>query len=84
MEKFMNFINKFSSLITSIAAAYYFVLVVLGYDLMYTILYRFGLGFLAWFVYIFVGLVGIYKLVETFKPEWIEAAVKKIGGKAKK
>lgn len=71
MEKYVNLIKKFSSLITSIAAAYYFVLITVG-DVMYSVLFRFKLGFLAWFVYLFVGLVGIYKLIETFKPDLLE------------
>lgn len=76
MDKIMNLFKKFSGIILAGATAYWAVVGLFG-DIIANIFIAINLTFLVRIIYILVGLVGIVKLIEMFKPELLEKATKK-------
>jgi uncharacterized membrane protein YuzA (DUF378 family) len=79
MKKVIDFFNKYSDLILGSGAAAWLIVGVFGFDVIGHIFLEINLYFLVRLVYIAIGLAGIYKLLEKYRPDLLE----KILGKKK-
>lgn len=75
MEKFMKLFDKYADLVLAIATAYWLVVGLIG-DLFGIVFAAIHLYFLIRLVYIAVGLVGVIKLIQMFKPELLNGKKK--------
>ncbi|MDR1694552.1 MAG: hypothetical protein LBR70_05135 [Lactobacillaceae bacterium] len=75
MEKLMELYKKYAKYIFAGATAYWLVVGLIG-DVLGYLFTIIGLGLVVHILYIAVGLVGVVKLIEIFKPELIEKYVK--------
>lgn len=71
MDKILDLLKKYSDKIMPFATAY-FILLGLTNDVVLWAFAISGLGILVKLLYIAIGIVGIYKVVATYKPELIE------------
>lgn len=71
MDKILDFLKKYSNKIMPFATAY-FILLGFTNDIVLWAFAISGLGILIKLLYILVGLVGVYKVVEIYKPELLE------------
>ena len=79
MKKVIDFLNKYSDLLLGCGAAAWLIVGVFGFDVIGRIFLEINLYFLVRLVYIVVGLAGVYKLLEKYRPDLLE----KILGKNK-
>lgn len=82
MEKLMELYKKYGNYVLAGATAYWLVMALVG-DLIFTVFAVIGLGIVARLLYLVVGLVGVVKLIEMFKPELLEKAKGKNKPKSK-
>ena len=80
MKKVLEFFNKYADLVLAAGAAAWLLVGVFGFDIIGRIFFEINLYFLVRLVYIAVGLAGVLKLLEMFRPDLLE----KITGKKKK
>ncbi|MDD4556776.1 MAG: hypothetical protein PHE89_05585 [Alphaproteobacteria bacterium] len=77
MDKIIELIKKFGNLICVFATSYYLVLGLLDVDILHHMFDIIGLGFIVNLIYILVGLIGVYKILEIYKPEILKDLEKK-------
>ena len=76
MEKFMKLFNKYSNLVLAIATTYWLIVGIMG-DLIGMIFNAIYLYPLVRLFYILVGLIGVVKLIQMYKPELLDKKSKK-------
>lgn len=84
MDKIFDLIKKYSTLILTVATTYWFFVGLFGTDVILLIFVKSSIGFLIRILYLAVGIVGAYNLLEKYKPALLEDLKTKLLGKCKK
>lgn len=72
MKKLLDFYNKYSELILAVGAAAWILVGLFGQDIIGRIFLEINLYFLLRIVYILIGLAGVVKLLQMYRPDVIE------------
>ncbi|MFV0627164.1 MAG: hypothetical protein ACK5N8_07435 [Alphaproteobacteria bacterium] len=72
MDNIKELIKKFGNIVCAFATAYYLLLGLLNVDILHHMFALIGLSFLVNIAYIAIGLVGVYKVIEIYKPDLLK------------